>query len=168
MKNAILATVVLGVVVAACLNLMPQSRAQIRQSQVPNSQMPKSQLPNSQVPNSLVPPVLPIGSPTVIHIHHYYNPASPAANLISGYAPSTAWHYGYQETGEYTVPWKENWGHLGFTGYLGQHGGGVDITPDSLNVFVGLVVDNIAPGSPAKNGTRTRRLHPQDQRRNRE
>ena len=46
-------------------------------------------------------------------------------------------------------PFTQNWGHLGFTAFLGQHGGGVDVTPESFNVFTGLVVNTVTPGSPA-------------------
>jgi membrane-associated protease RseP (regulator of RpoE activity) len=95
----------------------------------------------------------PGGQPTVIHIHHHHyypNPGSNATEIGSYYSPTYAWNFGYQPgTGGFIRPWKQNWGHLGFTGYLGQHGGGVDITPESLNVFTGLVVDTVTPGSPA-------------------
>lgn len=99
-----------------------------------------------------VPSITNSGQPIVIHIHHHYpyNPASPSTAMASGYAPLYAWNFGYQPgTGRIVEPWKQNWGHLGFTGYLGQHGGGVDITPQSLNVFTGLVVDTVTPNSPA-------------------
>ena len=90
------------------------------------------------------------GQPMVIHVHHhhyYYNPGSLSAEMASFYAPTYAWNYGLQPgTGRLYEPWKQNWGHLGFTGYLGQHGGGVDVT---LHTFTGLVVDTVTPGSPA-------------------
>lgn len=92
------------------------------------------------------------GQPVIIHIHHhYYNgPGSPATEMASAFSPTYAWNYGYQPgSGRIVEPWKQNWGHLGFTGYLAQHGGGVDITPQSLNVFTGLVVDTVTPDSPA-------------------
>jgi membrane-associated protease RseP (regulator of RpoE activity) len=131
MKSTTRIIAVICLVVVACLILV--SRGQ------------------SQPPGSQFAPAGVSSSPTVIHIHHhYYNPASPSASIISGYAPSTAWHYGYQAgTGTNVEPWKQNWGHLGFTGYLGQHGGGVLITPDSFPVFTGLVVDTLTPGGPA-------------------
>lgn len=93
------------------------------------------------------------GQPVVVHIHHhYYNAESPSAALANMYAPSYAYHYGFQQnTGTMASPLQQNWGRLGFTGYLGQHGGGVDITPESLNVFTGLVVNTVTPGSPASN-----------------
>lgn len=95
----------------------------------------------------------PSAASPVTHVHyhyHYFNPASPDANLISGYAPSTAWNYGNMAAvGASVQPWKQNWGHLGFTGYLGQHGGGVMITPDSFPVFTGLVVNTVTPGGTA-------------------
>ncbi len=82
-----------------------------------------------------------------VHHHHYYNLGSPATSMASHYSPQFAWHYGYQtQTGNYVAPWKQNWGHLGFTGYMGQHGGGVEVTAET---FVGLVVDTVTPGSPA-------------------
>lgn len=92
------------------------------------------------------------GQPQVVHVYHHYftNPASPATSMASGYAPMYAWNFGYQPGSGRTVePWKQDWGHLGFTGYLGQHGGGVDVTASSSNVFVGLVVDSVSRGSPA-------------------
>jgi len=92
------------------------------------------------------------GQPIVIHIHnHYYSqPGLPGSELGSYYAPSSAWNFGYQPgTGNFISPFSQNWGHLGFTAYLGQHGGGVDVTPESFNVFVGLVVNTVTPGSPA-------------------
>src|SRR5262245_5125184 len=82
------------------------------------------------------------GQPMVTHIHHHYyypNPSSPMTMMASYYSPTYAWNYGYQPgSGTVYSPWNQNWGHLGFTGYIGQHGGGVDITPESLNVFTGL------------------------------
>jgi hypothetical protein len=89
------------------------------------------------------------GQPTVIHVHyHYYpNPWSPAAASASFYSPTYAWNYGYQPgLGNYYSPLNQNWGHLGFTGYIGMHGGGVDVT---LHTFTGLVVNTVTPGSPA-------------------
>jgi membrane-associated protease RseP (regulator of RpoE activity) len=128
MKYAPLAAVAICVVVVAGSMLLPQGQA--------------------QVPTSAMPPA---GPPTVVNIHHHYYSAGPNASLVTGFAPSTAWHYGFQEaSAAYVQPWKQNWGHLGFTGYLGQHGGGVDVTPDSANVFVGLVVDTVIPGSRAQ------------------
>lgn len=128
MKYAPLAAVAICVVLVVGSMLLPQGQAQ-----VPTSGMP------------------PAGPPTVVNIHHHYYAAGPYASTITAFAPSTAWHYGYQEsTGAYVQPWKQNWGHLGFTGYMGQHGGGVDITPDSGNVFAGLVVDTVFPGSRAQ------------------
>lgn len=90
--------------------------------------------------------------PMVIHVHHhhYYNPGARSTEMASFYSPTYAWKFGYQPgTGRTVEPWKQNWGHLGFTGYLGQHGGGVDLTLQSLNVFTGLVVDTVTPDSPA-------------------
>lgn len=90
------------------------------------------------------------GQPVVIHIHHhhyYSNPSSLGAEMASFYSPTYAWNYGLQPgTGRLYEPWMQNWGHLGFTGYIGQHGGGVDPT---LHVFTGLVVDTVTLGSPA-------------------
>ena len=86
-------------------------------------------------------------APTVIHIHHHHYYNSPSSSLISAYSPQTAWNYGFQPgLGNTVRPWKQNWGHLGFTGYLGQHGGGVVVT---FQKFTGLVVDTVTPGSPA-------------------
>ena len=74
----------------------------------------------------------------------------PGTQLGSYYAPSYAWNFGYQPgSGGYINPFTQNWGRLGFTAYLGQHGGGVDVTPESFNVFTGLVVNTVTPGSPA-------------------
>ena len=96
--------------------------------------------PAPAIPNS--------GQPMVIHIHHhYYTPASTFANQSPTFAQSLPYLYGNQNaTGGFVQPWKQNWDHLGFTGYLGQHGGGVDVT---LQVVSGLVVDTVTPGSPA-------------------
>jgi membrane-associated protease RseP (regulator of RpoE activity) len=99
----------------------------------------------------------PPAAPTVVHIHHHYynyngptsayNTISPTASLLSANSPQTNWNYGYQPgTGTYVRPLNQNWGHLGFTGYMGQHGGGVDVT---LQQFTGLVVNTVTPGSPA-------------------
>ena len=98
----------------------------------------------------------PPAAPTVVHIHHHYynsnaptsayNTISPTASLLSANSPQTNWNYGYQPgTGTYVRPLNQNWGHLGFTGYLGQHGG-VDVT---LQQFTGLVVYTVTPGGPA-------------------
>lgn len=105
----------------------------------------------TQPPTPPYGPPSPAGTPTMIHIHHHYvNPGASYANLVSGYRPPTAWNYGNPAAvGASVQPWKQNWGHLGFTGYLGQHGGGVEITPDSFPVFTGLVVDTVTPGSTA-------------------
>lgn len=96
--------------------------------------------PASTVPNS--------GQPMVIHIHHHYNTlASTFLNQPATLPQSMPYLYGNQNViGNYVQPWKQNWDHLGFTGYLGQHGGGVDVT---LQVVSGLVVDTVTPGSPA-------------------
>ena len=92
------------------------------------------------------------GQPVVIHIHHHFHfdGGSPTAEMANFYAPNYAWSFGYQPgMGSNVRPLNQNWGHLGFTGFLGQHGGGVDITPESLNVFTGLVVNTVTPDSPA-------------------
>jgi membrane-associated protease RseP (regulator of RpoE activity) len=90
------------------------------------------------------------GQPMVIHIHHHYyynNLQSPMTGMASFYSPTYAWNYGYQPgLGTFYSPLQQNWGHLGFTGYIGQHGGGVDVT---LHTFTGLVVNTVTPGSPA-------------------
>jgi hypothetical protein len=98
------------------------------------------------------PPPAPAGSnsnqPMIIHIHHHhYSPASAFVNQPPTRAQSLPYLYGNQNvTGAYVQPWKQNWDHLGFTGYLGQHGGGVDPT---LDVVSGLVVSTVTPDSPA-------------------
>jgi membrane-associated protease RseP (regulator of RpoE activity) len=88
--------------------------------------------------------------PMVIHVHHHYyypNPWSPMAAMASDYAPAYSWNYGYQPgLGTVYSPLQQNWGHLGFTGYIGEHGGGVDVR---LHQFTGLVVNTVTPGSPA-------------------
>lgn len=86
--------------------------------------------------------------PMIIHIHHHhYSPASAFVNQPPTMAQSLPYLYGNQNvTGAYVRPWKQNWDHLGFTGYLGQHGGGVDPT---LEVVSGLVVSTVTPDSPA-------------------
>ncbi len=82
------------------------------------------------------------GSPAVVHVHHHYNgimPGSANANLVTGYAPIDDWKFGFQQgTGTFFKPWQQDWGHLGFTGYMGQQG-----------KYVGLVVASLTPGSPA-------------------
>lgn len=105
----------------------------------------------AQAPMPALSPAATSAPPTVVHIHHhYYNLGSPQTERASAYAPKYAWNFGYQPaTGQFISPWKQNWGRLGFTGYLGQHGGGVDITLQPQNVFTGLVVDTVTPGSPA-------------------
>src|SRR5262245_48957678 len=89
------------------------------------------------------------GQPMVIHVHnHYYpNPWSSMPESASFYSPTYAWNYGFQPgLGNYYSPLKQNWGHLGFTAYIGEHGGGVDVR---LHQFTGLVVNTVTPGSPA-------------------
>jgi membrane-associated protease RseP (regulator of RpoE activity) len=90
------------------------------------------------------------GQPVVIHVHHhhyYQDPGSPTAAIASFYSPTYAWNYGYQPgLGTVYSPLQQNWGHLGFTGYIGEHGGGVDVR---LHQFTGLVVNTVTPGSPA-------------------
>jgi membrane-associated protease RseP (regulator of RpoE activity) len=78
--------------------------------------------------------------PMVVHVHHhYYNAALPSTQLANFYSPQSAWNYGYQPGLQtFVTPWKQDWDHLGFTGYLGQQG---EIT--------GLVVDKLTPGSAA-------------------
>lgn len=82
------------------------------------------------------------GTPAVVHVHHHYNgitPGSPNANLVSAYSPINDWKFGFQPgTGTFYKPWQQDWGHLGFTGYMGQQG-----------KYVGLVVASVTPGSKA-------------------
>ncbi|QDU97000.1 PDZ domain-containing protein [Lignipirellula cremea] len=138
---------------AGCFLLAAPSTAQSPYGPYGQGQAPYGQGQNpygqGQTP-AAAPGAAPAAAPTVIHIHHHYGPAAPSANLISGNQASTAWNYGWQPgTGTIVTPWKQNWGHLGFTGYLGQHGGGVDLDVASLDVFTGLVVDTVTPDSPA-------------------
>jgi len=89
------------------------------------------------------------GQPIVVHVHnHFYqNPWAPSQGMASYYSPTYAWNYGYQPgLGTIYSPWTQNWGHLGFTAYMGEHGGGVDPT---LHTFAGLVVNTVKPGGPA-------------------
>lgn len=89
------------------------------------------------------------GKPIVIHIHHhYYNAASTfgkqAPNLqnIDRNYPDFQANQG--TLGDFVQPWKQDWDHLGFTGYLGQHDGYL-----GTNIKSGLIVDTIKPDSPA-------------------
>ncbi|MEQ8790440.1 MAG: PDZ domain-containing protein [Pirellulaceae bacterium] len=104
----------------------------------PTPQYPAPQYQAPQYPSGQAG-AAPAG-PQVIHIHHHYhNLSSNSAELASAYAPGMAWNYGFQPgTGNIVRPWTQNWGHLGFTGYLGQQG-----------QYTGLIVDTLTPDSPA-------------------
>ncbi|MEK6247014.1 MAG: PDZ domain-containing protein [Planctomycetales bacterium] len=90
------------------------------------------------------------GKPIVIHIHHhYYNAASTFGkqspnlqNIDRNYPDFDA---DQQTLGNFVEPWKQDWDHLGFTGYLGQHNGYLGVEDDKS----GLIVDTIKPDSPA-------------------
>jgi membrane-associated protease RseP (regulator of RpoE activity) len=102
------------------------------------------------------PSVMP--QPLVLHVHHhYYTPSggryqyTPAYRTYLGAAThatqdpviqrySQAFPTGAQNAiGAYIEPWKQDWAHLGFTGYLGQQG-----------EISGLIVDKVTPGSSAE------------------
>lgn len=95
--------------------------------------------------------------PLVLHVHHHYYTPSGAQNInVPHYRtylgastfsqqPEVIQKYsrffpaGNQAAvGAFIEPWKQNWYHLGFTGYLGQQG---DIS--------GLIIDKVAADSPA-------------------
>lgn len=110
------------------------------QQQPPRQQWPPQQQPPVQYQPPRQSPPPPPGAPQVIHIHHHYsNLSSPATEMSSAFAPGYAWNYGFQPgMGNVVRPWTQNWGHLGFTGYLGMQSG-----------RTGLVVDKLTPDSPA-------------------
>jgi membrane-associated protease RseP (regulator of RpoE activity) len=102
------------------------------------AQAPTGQYPASQAPAGSGA-VAPSTAPQVIHIHHHYHVGSYSTELASAFAPQFAWNYGFQPgTGNIVRPWTQDWGHLGFTGYIGQRA-----------QYTGLVVDTLTPGSPA-------------------
>jgi len=97
--------------------------------------------------------------PMVLHVHHHYGGATTTggqyiyvphyrtylgASTFAG-QPEVLQRYSlFYPTaskavlGGFIEPWKQDWLHLGFTGYLGQQG-----------EISGLIVDTVTPDSPA-------------------
>ncbi len=55
----------------------------------------------------------------------------------------------------------QNWGRLGYAGYIGMHDGGVDVT---LHTHMGLVVNTVTPGSPTDKIGLCQAISSEDQR----